>query len=213
MKIKTPFFYIKIDVLFIIVLFIFFLSKELRKILQYFFVCYLFIVFHELSHMLIASIFGRKVDCFNITLFGVNISFDKEHYIIKEKIINKKEYICNILIYLAGPISNFLLAVIFKNIRFVSDINIFLGILNLIPIYPLDGYNIIENVLKLFNSNIKNIKNIINVINYVFFVIFAFIGMITLVLFLNPSLILFLLYLIILKSSYSYSENSTKYYK
>ena len=89
MKIKTPLFDIKIDILFLIVMFIFLLYSKVRIFFSSFFICYLFIVFHEASHMLVASIFGKSIESFNISLFGVSITFKKEHYSISNKITDK----------------------------------------------------------------------------------------------------------------------------
>lgn len=211
MKIKTPFFYIKIDILFIIAMFVFFLSLKLRVFFSSFLVCYMFIIFHESCHMFVGTVLGKSIDTFNISLFGVSVSFNKTRYEINKK-KNINEYIREIIIYIAGPLSNFILAIIFNNIKFVFDINIFLGILNLIPIYPLDGYNILKNLL-LINFKENKAEKIINFINYMFFVVLVILGIICLILIYNPSLILFLIYLIIIKNSNIKYINNTKFYK
>lgn len=60
------------------------------------------------------------------------------------------------LISIAGPISNILLGIIFivlQNVfdfapfQFVAYINFFLAFFNLIPIHPLDGYNVVLSLL------------------------------------------------------------------
>lgn len=211
MKIKTPLFDIKIDILFIVVMFIFFLSQKLRVFFSSFFICYMFIVFHEASHMFIGTILGKSIDTFNISLFGVSVSFNKIRYEVKRK-MNKNYYIKEILIYIAGPLSNFILAIIFKNIGIVFYINIFLGILNLIPVYPLDGYNILKNFL-LIKFKEENVIKAINFVNYVFFSVLLILGIICLILIYNPSLILFLIYLIIIKNSGIKYRNKAKFYK
>ena len=212
MKIKTPLFDIKIDILFLIVMFIFLLYSKLRIFFSSFFVCYLFIVFHEASHMLVASIFGKSIESFNISLFGVSITFKKEHYSISNKITDKRTCIKNILIYLAGPVANFILAIIFKNIKIVFDINLFLCILNLMPIYPLDGYNILNNIL-LLKYDEEKIEKIINIINYIFFIVLFVLGGVSIILLYNPSLILFLIYILIIKNNHIKCKNRLKYYK
>lgn len=211
MKIKTPLFNIKIDILFLIVMFIFLLSTKIRNFFSSFFICYLFIIFHESCHMLVGVLLGKSVDTFNISLFGVSVSFLKPHYEINADIIDKKTCMKNIFIYIAGPVSNFLLAGIFNNIKIVFDINIFLGILNLIPIYPLDGYNILNNLLIIIGK--YDSQKIINIINYIFFVFLFILGILVLFLLYNPSLILFLIYLIIIKNTNIKYINKTKYYK
>ena len=110
MKIKAPLFDIKIDILFLIVMFIFLLYSKLRIFFSSFFVCYLFIVFHEASHMLVASIFGKSIESFNISLFGVSITFKSEHYSISNKITDRGTCIKNILIYFCGFVIVFFIA-------------------------------------------------------------------------------------------------------
>lgn len=212
MKIKTPLFDIKIDILFLIVMFIFLLYSKLRIFFSSFFVCYLFIVFHEASHMLVASIFGKSIESFNISLFGVSITFKKEHYSVSNKITDRGTCIKNILIYLAGPVSNFILAIVFEDIKIVFDINLFLGVVNLIPIYPLDGYNILNNIL-LFKYDEEKIEKIISIINYIFFIVLFVLGGVCVIVLYNPSLILFLIYILIIKSNHIKCKNRLKYYK
>lgn len=212
MKIKTPLFDIKIDILFLIVMFIFLLYSKVRMFFSSFFVCYLFIVFHEASHMLVASIFGKSIESFNICLFGVSITFKSEHYSISNKITDRGTCIKNILIYLAGPVSNFILAIIFEKIKIVFDINLFLCVVNLIPIYPLDGYNILKNIL-LFKYDEEKIEKIINIINYIFFIVLFVFGGVSIIVLYNPSLILFLIYILIIKNNHIKCKNRLKYYK
>ena len=213
MKIKTPLFYMKIDILFVIVMFIFFVSSKTRNYFNSFIICYSFIVFHEATHMLVGVLLGKEIDTLNIGVFGVNVSFKNLHYEKNLMSETKKEVIYNILIYLAGPFSNFVLAIVFNNIKLVFDINVFLGILNLIPVYPLDGYNVLYNVLKLLNCNVKLITIIINIFNNIVFILLFIIGIYLIVKLYNPSLMLFLIYLIVLKIINSNYKNKTKYYK
>ena len=212
MKIKAPLFDIKIDILFLIVMFIFLLYSKVRIFFSSFFICYLFIVFHEASHMLVASIFGKSIESFNISLFGVSITFKREHYSISNKITDRGTCIKNILIYLAGPVSNFILAIIFEKIKIVFDINLFLCVVNLIPIYPLDGYNILKNIL-LFKYDEEKIEKIINIINYIFFIVLFILGALSIIVLYNPSLILFLIYILLIKNNHIKCKNRLKYYK
>lgn len=213
MRFKTKLFDIKIDMLFLIVIFVFFLSKVIRNKFSYFFISYLFIVFHESSHMLVASILGKKIDIFNITLFGVNISFKEEHFLIDKNKDYKKEYINNMYIYSVGPISNFALAFMFNKISFVFDINMFLGFLNIIPVYPLDGYNIVRNFLLYIGKIPEETDKIIKKINDILIIILIIIGSIIFILFLNPLLLFFLIYLIIIKKNERFIHDIAKNYK
>ena len=63
-----------------------------------------------------------------------------------------------IFTYLAGPLLNLLLAVIFYLMELKSEIiqiNLILGILNLLPIMPLDGGRILKEILRYFLGNKK----------------------------------------------------------
>lgn len=201
MKVKTPYFEIQIESLFIIVSVILLLCKRLHTFFKSFYICYLFIVFHELSHIFIASIFGKSIEKLKFSLSGVNVSFVREKYNIKKSEINHKEIIKNTLIYIAGPISNFLFAIIFNKIKMVYEINIFLGVLNLIPIYPLDGYNILRNIILFifFDNNICQKK--MTVINKIMIFIFIIFSILFAVIQKNISSIIFLLYLYLLNKT------------
>ena len=79
--------------------------------------------------------------------------------VIKGNIVGLK----GILVYLSGPLANIMLAIIFRNIRMVYEINMALALINLMPINPLDGYNILKLILVLrLNKQIakKLIRNI-----------------------------------------------------
>ena len=145
MKIKTPFFIIEFEIMFLIVFFSFILSNEIKKILFSFYMCYLFIIFHELSHMFVATILGKEIKLFKFSLAGVNICFSN---------LNKLSIYKEILIYLAGPVSNIVLATLFQYNKMIFEVNLSLAIINLIPIFPLDGYNILYNILRNLNNDI-----------------------------------------------------------
>ena len=97
----------------VIVLFVCLLSKIAREYLGNYYICFLFITFHELSHITIAALFGNGVKRINIRLCGLNASLDKSFNGIKA-----------LLVYIAGPISNLILAMLFRNIKIVFEINI-----------------------------------------------------------------------------------------
>ena len=93
--------------------------------------------------------------------------------------------------------SNFVLALIFKKIDFVFEINLFLGVLNLLPIYPLDGYNIIIVLLDFLGKS-----SYINFIEGIFILILLFISIFVFIIYFNPSLLIFICYIILIKYAY-----------
>lgn len=206
MKIKTPFFILEIEWLFLIILFVYLFSNKVKEVLFSFFICYLFIIFHEFSHMLVASILGKDIEKFKVTLSGVCISFKKEKYKLTSKKKNKMENIKNILIYLAGPVSNIVLATIFYNNEMIHQINIFLAFINLLPIYPLDGYDILINLLYIFKVNEITSEILLKIFTYSLYLILVFLGILQLAIYKNISIIIFVIYIFLLKNSNSKKE-------
>ncbi len=193
MKIRTPFCYIEVEYLFLIFSFICIFSSKMRIYFTSFFMCYIFIIFHELSHVFVASILGKKIDNLKFTLSGMNVKFEREKYKLK----NNDTYFNNILIYIAGPLSNIILALIFCKIRFILEINLTLAIINLFPIYPLDGYNILKNV---FGNNIKR-DIYLKFIEKFILSILMIISIYQLVFLKNISMLIFCIYILFIKRS------------
>ena len=180
MKFKNNSFVFEIENLLIIVLISFFVSVKIKLFLTSYFVCYLFIIFHELAHILVAALFNKKILKMKLSLAGACVTLDKKR-------LNKGK---ELLIYFAGPISNFCLAIIFKNVDMVFEINTFLGILNLMPVYPLDGYNIMSLLIK---------HELVYVIQTIFLITIFVISVVIFILTKNPSLFIFSIYIIVIK--------------
>ena len=180
MRVKKCNILIEIENLLLIILISFFFSDKIKLFLTSYFVCYLFIIFHELSHILFATLFGKKIEKIKLSIAGVCVTFNNI----------KLETVKNLIIYIAGPLANICLAILFHKINFIFEVNIFLALLNLMPIYPLDGYNIL-NIF--FNkSTIKNVENIF--LSLLFLIsVFILIG------YFNPSLFIFFVYVMLIK--------------
>ena len=160
---------------FVIVLFVCLLSHSARDYFTAYYICYLFIAFHELAHMTAATLFGIYVRRINIRVCGLSIN-----------LADKLDGIKAICIYCAGPLSNLLLAVIFKDISLVFEINICLALINLIPLKPLDGYNIL---------NVMVCQNIRNVISRAAEIMLLILGITMFVKYCNISLLFLLIYI------------------
>lgn len=111
------------------------------------FISFLWIILHEFSHILVANIFKCKFNKFNVGILGANV----EIVDIEELHTNKQ-----LILYMAGPVFNFCMAVIFgllylffKNdfIKISITSNLCLGIFNMLPAYPLDGSKVCEILL------------------------------------------------------------------
>lgn len=197
MKFRTPFFYVEVEYLFLIFSFICIFSEKMRDYFAYFYMCYLFILFHELSHIFVASLFGKKMEKLKLTLSGVNVKFEREKYILK----SENEYFHNMLIYFAGPLSNIILAMIFHSNIMIYEINICLGMINLLPIYPLDGYNILKNVL---GNNYKNIY--LDIIGNITLIVLFLISIYQILFLKSISILIFSVYIFLIKMFAKYAS-------
>lgn len=183
MKIKIRNFIIEIKLSLIIMIIINIIFPKIKEMFHYYFACYLFIMFHEFSHILVALILNFKCNKIELSMCGMCANI---------MLINKFKR--EIIIYMAGPLSNFLLAYIFRKNNFVFGINLFLGIINLMPVYPLDGYRIFS-LLKL------NIK-VLQLISYCLIVVFIILTK-------NLSLCIFFVYVVFLRLNTKYKEKNS----
>lgn len=120
------------------------------KIYIYFFIS---ILIHEISHIIIAKLYKINIKNLRVCIFGFSAQIENNQ---KNKSKQK------IFMYFVGPLSNFLLAIIFyfTNIEYLEKlkliyINLSLGVFNLLPILPLDGGNILKELLKIKYKNLK----------------------------------------------------------
>lgn len=173
MKLRLFGIIVEIKYSFIILLILNIISKTFRNYNHYYFACYLFILFHEFSHIFVASLFNCRLKKIEFSLCGMSAN-----------IMLNKNKLKNILIFLAGPLANIILFLIFHENGFISKINIVLGIINLLPIFPLDGYRIL-----------KELKVKTNKLEYILYIIIVLLGIILK----NFSMIIFIVYIIILK--------------
>lgn len=164
----------------------------------------LFALIHELGHMLVGILLGFKPTKLEIMPYGVSVGFE-----IKCEDYNKKVKRANMLavkkliIALAGPITNFIITVIFliinKNLfgierNLVIYSNILIGMFNLIPIYPLDGGRVIKNILHI-TLGLKKSYEYTNQISKITICILTGICSITILYIRNVAILLILAYL------------------
>ena len=80
----------------------------------------------------------------------------------------------------------------FKENKFIYEINMGLALINLFPIFPLDGYNILLTII--------NNKKILNIISVLFLVCMYIISIAELILFRKISALIFCLYVTLINA-------------
>lgn len=211
MKLKFSKVNIEFEIVFLIVFLVFIFSNTIRKILFSFYMCYLFIIFHELAHLTITLLFGKEIENFKFSLSGVCIELKKKRFDLKGNKRLKIENIEEIILYLAGPISNIILAYIFNNNKMICEINIAFAIINLLPIFPLDGYNILDNLLELFSMRLKKREVILEILSNILIFILFFVGIVQLLFLFNPSIIMFSFYVFLIQFNNKKRQKFTNY--
>lgn len=136
------------------------------------------LLFHEMGHIFFLSLYNVKIDSFNISILGGFIDSKIDLSIYKE-----------LLIYSGGIIFNVILLMFPLLYRY----SLFIIIFNLLPIYPLDGYNIFKRVLAYFINYHKAIY-----ISYIISIVLGVIMIILSIIYLNALILFNLIYCLIL---------------
>jgi len=193
-KVKLKEIIIEIEYLLLIIFLVSSISREAMNYLDKYYICLLFTMYHELAHIFVATLLNKKLRKVFVSICGMTAYF-KYEYINKNRVYYFKDF----LIFIAGPVANLIMALIFKDSKFIFEINLFLAFLNLLPIYPLDGFNAIKSILRsIFINNNKKINKIVIYISIVFLLLLAIICMLVLYKYNNISSIVFLGYILFL---------------
>jgi stage IV sporulation protein FB len=191
----------KIDLKIFLFLILFYFTKQIETYV----VVILFAVIHELGHLIAGLALGMIPESLKIMPYGLSISFK-----LIPKDYNKKIGTGNLLeikkiiVAFAGPITNFIIILIFLNIRIniISNMiiiysNLLIMVFNLLPIYPLDGGRALKGILHIIAGK-KEAERYINSISFLTLLIITFSASIGIYYFKNIAIFFIVIFLWIL---------------
>lgn len=188
----------KIDLKFFLIAILFFMTSQI-KVYAIMMIC---AIIHELGHLLVGILLGMKPEKLEIIPVGIRVTFKINIKDINSKIkqTNKLE-IKKIFVAIAGPVVNLILIYIaaISKTNIISKINfiyanLLLVIINLVPIYPLDGGRILKGIISIFKGK-KKAEQTINKISIIIGIIISALGIWILINNKNIAILFFLLYI------------------
>ena len=188
----------KIDLKIFLIAILFFMSSQI-KVYTIMMIC---AIIHELGHLLVGILLGMKPEKLEIIPVGIRVTFKIYIKDINSKIkqTNKLE-IKKIFVAIAGPVVNLILIYIaaISKTNIISKINfiyanLLLVIINLVPIYPLDGGRILKGIISIFKGK-KKAEQTINKISIIIGIIISALGIWILINNKNIAILFFLLYI------------------
>lgn len=224
----------KINLKIFFVIFLFVLLKKIEVYILFM----IFVIIHEMFHLLTGIILGYKVKILKLEIIGMSMEFyEKEQKIRtnlnckniqskskshKTKKLNfvkfkesNKDNIKKIIILFMGPISNLIIASVFAILEMpvLVYINIIIVIFNLLPISPLDGGQILNRILRIIFGN-KEAYTITNSLNTIIMSVITAISSILILYLKNISIVIILIFMwyLVFKENQKYNEIQ-KYFK
>ena len=159
---------LKIDLKIFLFLFLFLLTSQIEMYI----ILMIFAIIHELGHLVAGLILKFKPEEVKLTPVGLQIRFKIDSREYNEKIKEARSLnIKKAIIALAGPLTNLIIAVVTTIIGYfnvniqntyiyqiIIYANFLIAMFNLIPIYPMDGGRVLNELLKIFIGNKKAYK-------------------------------------------------------
>ncbi len=174
---------VKVDLKIFLIIIVYILTRKIEILT----LTFAFIILHELGHIISGIILGLKIKKIKFTIAGIALEFTDYG---KETRINK------IIIDFAGPLINLIGVVLGITIQEEKILysNLGLFIINMLPIYPLDGGRILKNIL-LYKNNYKKTVKIIEITSKNTLIILSVISSIVILSLKNISIFILMVYL------------------
>lgn len=211
--------YLKINLRIFLFAVIFCLTGQM----EFYGIAMLFAFAHEMGHLIVGVLLGFKVKNLTINPMGLTVRFG-----INVKEYNKKVKKGNmlalkkIIIASSGPAINFLIVLVAYflynkcnlNIDYskIIYINIIIGIFNLIPIYPLDGGQILKNILHI-KCGLENSYKYTNEISNILLIIITAFSSIAIYYLKNIAVLFIIIFLwnLVIKENKIHNQRSDAY--
>lgn len=180
-------FRIDLKILFFLILFL------ITGQIEIYIIAMIFALLHELVHVLVGIILKFKLQEIELMPLGFWASLQPNYKDYKRKI--KKSNIVEVKkigIAIAGPLLNLVFSFILKDILAYSNLIIF--ILNMIPIYPLDGGRIVQSLSRIYLGKQKADK-FVNVLANIVVILLTIVGSIAILYLKNIAIVLILAYI------------------
>lgn len=147
---------LKFQVFIILLMFLFNENSQIYSLML------LFIIIHEVAHIIAGVCLEFKIRQVKLNILGFNILLEK----------SQESKFDNFIIAIAGPLSNFAIAIVtlclpIENMLKIDIVyaNILLMMINLLPIYPLDGGRILSEIIARKYDKLK-VMTISEIVSY-----------------------------------------------
>ncbi len=173
-------------------IFLFIIIFCITKQIEIYGIIMFFALIHEIAHLITGICLKLKPKSLSIMPFGLTVTFEDYDLL--------KIPIKRVIIALAGPAINILIAIILgviaetKHMETVIYSNLLIGAFNLIPVYPLDGGQIVKNLIHI-KYNLKIANKITLIISKTIVILLTFVSSIAILYFKNIAILVIIAYL------------------